>query len=178
MPQSATITVLDRQRVSDKPKAPYKIETTNGDVFKAWPDVGEGLRAGETYNISYEAKTNGNYTDNFIKSANKSTDKPTGSTASNGGNGPVAILKAPVVDWAAKEEDMATLAIFKASYAFDAQNGLHLAQCLDNARMEWRAHKVRTKAPKAPVAAPKSMAQPVTTMNDWVEDTNDPAFPD
>lgn len=184
MPQSATITVLDKQKVSDKPKAPYKIQTSTGDVFKAWPDVGQDLRSGETYNVAYEARTNGAYTDKFILSANKSTDEPT-----PGSSGDTVLVRKvgaapPVVDWAAKEEDMATLAMFKAAWlAGEPIEGM--AQCLDQCRSEWRAHKARMrnaatamKAPKAPVAAPKSMAQPVTTMNDWVEDANDPAFPD
>lgn len=145
MPQSATITVLDRQKVSEKAKAPYKIETTSGDIFKAWPDVGGDMRPGETYNISYESKTNGSYTDNFIKSANKSTDKPTGATGA----------KPPVVDWAAKEEDMATLALFKAAWPKD--DGQSISQCLDQCRFEWKAHKARMKAPKVTLAAPKSM---------------------
>ena len=158
MPQSATITVLDKQKVSDKAKAPYKIETSTGDTYKAWPDVGQNIHAGETYNISYEIKVNGEYSDRFIKVANKSTEGPQaqvarvgqGSGASGGGGG--VPVKPPVVDWAAKEEDMATLAVFKAVWTAGYPSGV--MQCLDDCRMEWRAHKDRMKAPKP---APKTM---------------------
>lgn len=149
MPQSATITVLDKQRVSDKAKAPFKIETTSGDTFKAWPDVGQNIHAGETYNISYEIKVKGEYSDRFIKVANKSTDKPSGPQPGTSPNFPA---KPPIVDWAAKEEDMATLAVFKAVWTAGYPSGV--MQCLDDCRMEWRAHKDRMKAPKP---APKTM---------------------
>ena len=166
MPQSATITVLDKQRVSDKAKAPYKIEASTGDIYKAWPDVGQNIHAGETYNISYEIRVTGEYSDRFIKVANKSTEKPTAAASPPGQFG--SVTKAPVVDWAAKEEDMATLAMFKAVYgAASTGSDVDVAQCLDQCRMEWRAHKART-GPKGKPAPASVTAPPPRGINEFL----------
>ena len=145
MPQSATITILDKQKVSDKPKAPYKIQTTSGDVYKAWPDIGGLVRPGETYDIGYEIKASSNpeYADEkFIKYLNKSKVQASPDAAPG-------VVKAPTVDWAAKEEDIATLALFKTVFAATV-NGSSIPsidQCLDECRMGWRAHKARMVRP-------------------------------
>ena len=143
MPHAATITITELQKVSDSPKAPYKIETTEGVVYKAWDAVGRTLRRGETYAISYDITQSGEYpSENMIRKVSLATRGDVRAKAVN--EVYTNVTKAPVVDWAAKEEDMATLAMFKAVY-LDAS--VHVGQVLDQCRMEWRAHKARMKHP-------------------------------
>ena len=155
MPRTATITVTDLQKVSANPKSPYTIETSEGVTYKAWDAVGRTMRRGEAYAVSYDEKENGEYGMEFMLRKVSLATREDVKAAGGGGPGHVMggataqitiPIKTPSVDWAAKEEDMATLAMFKSVWR-GADEG-SIAQCLDECRSEWKAHKHRMKAPR------------------------------
>ena len=142
MTQSSTITVVDKQRLGQKPKSPFKILAEGGEEFKAWADVGFKLMVGETYDVGIEEKasTNPEYPapDYFIVKYTKANGQaaPAPKAAPFKGNG-------TQTDWNEVGIQKHTGELFAVMWAPNRDP----AALLDECRAIWIAHVARSKTP-------------------------------
>lgn len=171
MTQSATITIRDKQLSGRKANSPYKVEAENGDIYKAWPDVGANLHVGETYHIAWEnvpSRDPAYPPSATIKAATKSDSQSVGNGTGGGRPGPAVAPRLPIdTDWAEVDIRRHTATMFAADWPLKVATGNNdMVACLDECRAAWKAHLGRTKAPTV-----KPVTKSELIEEDWDEFT-------
>lgn len=177
MDQSATITVIDKQRGGNHPKAPYKIDTEDGTQYKCWNPTANSLQPGGTYHIGYKVKpASGEFDEELhitsvAKDAGSAPSRVAGSSTGGGGSSGGGKSNGDQKHW--DEVDIRRHTIALACAYIQKGTLLDTAPLLDDCRAQWIAHLMRSKTPTVKMVKKEDLEPqaPYGTMqeDDWDE---------